>query len=132
MGWIRQENLDDGADTFDAVYILNVNGGYRRLFLNTSLELCDCRRLSSDWFLLIYLVGPTLRDWRLVHWRCATFGFAKDFFNISNVSDFRELDKADFQMESGLRCPPKFAFETKQHVENSNQILFRESTSAFR
>src|SRR5262249_13309423 len=132
MGWIREENLNDGADTFDAVRILNIDGGCRRLFLNTSLELCDCRRLGSDWFLLIRVVGPMWRDWRLVHRRRATFRFAKDLFDVSNVSDFRELDKPDFKMESGLRCPAKLAFEPKQHVENSNQILFRESTGPLR
>jgi hypothetical protein len=60
----------------------------------------------------------------------AALYFAQDIFDVSNVADLGEFDESDLKVKSGLRCPPEIAFDSQQHVEETDQILFRKGICA--
>ena len=56
--------------------------------------------------------------------------FAQDIFDVSNVADLGEFDESDLKVKSCLRCPPEIAFDSQEHVEETDQILFRKGLCA--
>ena len=49
-----------------------------------------------------------------------------DIFDVTDAAGHGKLHQSGFQMKARLRCPFEFIFQAQQHVEISNQFLFRE------
>src|SRR5207248_3855119 len=76
---------------------------------------------------LLFLLCPgSIWRRRSFLWRSTAFHFPKDLLDIANVTHFRELHESDFEMKPRLRRPSQFVLDTKQHVEEADQVLLGE------
>src|SRR6185503_18613934 len=62
--------------------------------------------------------------------RRAALDVPEHILYIPHVADLRELNEPHLEVKPRLRRRPQFAFQLEEHVEESDQILFREGRGA--